>query len=296
MPDRTNPWVCLGSGDLSVEVDTLGAQLSTLRDKRARDLLWNGDPAVWSGRAPLLFPIVGALAGGTYRVGSASYALPRHGFARGRVFELVDSTADSATLGLIADAASLLVYPFRFDLQVRYVVTGPTLSVVSTIRNTGDIDMPASFGHHPAFRWPLPFGYDRSAHLIEFERAEPAPFRRLNAAGLLTPERHPTCIADRRLVLDDRLFHDDVVIFDAIASRSVTYGAVSGPHIRVDFPDSPYLGVWAKPSGPFVCIEPWHGIADPDGFSGDFADKPGVFRLAPGSSKSIVMAITVNGV
>jgi galactose mutarotase-like enzyme len=294
--DRQSTWVCLNSSDLTAEINPLGAQLSTLRDREGRDLLWNGEPSVWNGRAPVLFPIVGALAGGRYRLGSAAYPLPRHGFARGRLFDIVDSTSAAATFALRADEASLEVYPFRFELQVHFALDGPTLSVTASVRNTGEEHMPASFGYHPALRWPLPYGRARSSHFIEFATGEPAPCRRLNADGLLTPERHPTPISQRRLALADTLFQDDVIIFDEIRSRSVTYGADDGPRIRIGYPDSPYLGIWTKPRADFVCIEPWHGVADPEGFSGDFTAKPGVFLVPAGASVPIKMTIALLGV
>jgi galactose mutarotase-like enzyme len=150
--------VSLKSGELTAEVDPQGAQLSVLRDLAGRDLLWGGDPSVWSGRAPLLFPIVGALAGGSYRLGSRVYHLPRHGFARNRLFEIVDSTPAMAIFRLRADPASLEVYPFRFELEVHFALAGATLILTSCVRNLSDQDMPASFGYHPAFRWPLPCG------------------------------------------------------------------------------------------------------------------------------------------
>jgi galactose mutarotase-like enzyme len=107
-------WISIGSEHLSAEVDPVGAQLSRLRDSAGRDLLWNGDPSVWNGRAPILFPIVGALAGGRYRLGTKMYPLSRHGFARGRVFEILSSTSSAATLRLEADEASRQIYPFDF--------------------------------------------------------------------------------------------------------------------------------------------------------------------------------------
>lgn len=283
----------LESDELTAEVDPQGAQLSVLRDRAGRDLLWSGDPSVWSGRAPLLFPIVGALAGGRYRLGSRTYHLPRHGFARNRRFEIVESTPASAMLRLRADAASLEVYPFHFELQIRIALDGPTLSLTSWVRNLSDEEMPASFGYHPALRWPLPFGESRSAHFIEFASDEPAPIRRLNADGLLTTALHPTPVSQRRLALVDALFQDDAVIFDRIRSRSLSYGADKGPRIRVSFPDSPYLGLWTKPQADFICVEPWHGIADPIGFCADFRTKPGVFTLAPHGELPIRMAITL---
>lgn len=295
---QPNPWVSITSGALTAEIDPLGAQLSSLKNRAALDLLWDGDPKVWAGRAPLLFPIIGVLAGGTYRVGSKSFQLPRHGFARGKMFSIENTSSSAAKFRLSADAASLQVYPFLFELEVSYVISGATLSVTTQISNQGEEEMPASFGYHPGFRWPLPFGRQRSEHFIDFEMDEPAAIRRIDSAGLLTAERHPTPITGRRLNLTDSLFQSDVIIFDDIKSRSVSYGSAEGPRIKIGFPDAPgaaapYLGIWTKPNAPFICIEPWHGFTDPEGFSGDFKDKPGIFVLSAGASLSAHMDITL---
>lgn len=286
-------WVSIASDALTAQIDPLGAQLSSLKNRAALDLLWDGDPKVWAGRAPLLFPIIGVLAGGIYRLGSKSFQLPRHGFARDRMFSIENQDPRAARFRLNADAASLQVYPFHFQLDVSYAISGATLSVTTDISNQGDEEMPASFGYHPGFRWPLPFGQPRSTHFIEFEKDEPAPARRIDAAGLLTAERHPTSIVGRRLNLSDSLFQGDVIIFEEIRSRSVSYGGARGPRIKIGFPDAPCLGVWTKPGAPFICIEPWHGITDPEGFCGDFKDKPGIFMLTPGASLCARMDITL---
>jgi galactose mutarotase-like enzyme len=291
--DQPSQWLALSSSDLSAEVNPFGAQLSTLQDRTGRHLLWDGDPSIWAGRAPLLFPIVGELAEGRYRLGSKIYHLPRHGFARGKPFEIVDSTTSAATFRLKADKTTLPVYPFRFELDVQFELIGPTLTVTASIRNAGDENMPASFGYHPAFRWPLPYGRARSSHFIEFSNDEPAPIRRLNKAGLLIPERHPTPISHRRLALADSMFQNDVIIFDEIRSRSVSYGAEDGPRMQVSYPDTPYLGIWTKPQSGFICIEPWHGVADIEGFSGDFTEKLGVFTVTPGATFALKMALAV---
>jgi galactose mutarotase-like enzyme len=294
MSDQQSQWISLHSADLTVQVNPFGAELSVLRDRAGRDLLWDGDPAVWRGRAPLLFPIIGELAGGRYRLAGVSYPLSRHGFARSSRFEVVAATATAASLRLTADAATLAVYPFRFELAVRFELQHATLSITASIRNLGGATLPASFGYHPAFRWPLPYGQARADHFIEFTADEPDPVRRLDNHGLLSPELHPTPIVRRRLTLTDSLFQDDAVIFDQVKSRLVTYGAATGPKIRVSYPDSSQLGVWSKPGAHFVCIEPWRGMADPAGFSGDFSDKPGVFTVSPGASTAITMAISLD--
>jgi galactose mutarotase-like enzyme len=294
MPDPQIPtWVPLSSTELAAEINPDGAQLSVLRDTNGRDLLWNGDAAVWAGRAPILFPIVGALAGGRYRLGSQSYALPRHGFARGKRFELLEAGGSRAVFRLQADPQTLQVYPFRFQLDVSFTLTGATLTIISSVRNVGHEPMPASIGYHPGFRWPLPYGAARETHFLEFVHEEGPSIRRLDSAGLLTSVRYPTPVSQRRLVLDDTLFCDDVVIFDEVRSRSVTYGAGAGPRIRVGYPDARYLGLWTRPGAGFVCIEPWQGIADEVAFTGDFRDKRGVFTLAPGASRVLTMEISL---
>jgi galactose mutarotase-like enzyme len=290
---ESGSWVKVRSAALTAEINPLGAQLSTLRDREGRDLLWNGDAAVWAGRAPILFPIVGSLAGGRYRLGDRSFALSRHGFARGKPFEVVATTASSATFRLRADEQTLAFYPFQFELDVSYVLASATLTVNASVRNTGNEVLPASLGFHPGLRWPLPYGPARTAHFIEFDADEPAPIRRINADGLVRPEGFATPVVNRRLMLSDELFRDDVMILDPIHSRSLRYGAAQGAQIEVRFPDAQYLGLWTRPGAPFVCIEPWQGVSDPVGFAGDFTRKPGVFLVEPGASHSLNMGITL---
>lgn len=286
-------WLTVSSGALTAQIDPLGAQLSSLRDPARRDLLWDGNPTFWNGRAPLLFPIVGSLAGGRYRIADKTYALSRHGFARRKPFEVLNTSPAAVVLRLKADDETLALYPFYFQLQVRFEIAGSTLLVTTSVLNDGDGPMPASFGYHPAFRWPLPFGAPREQHAIEFDLEEPALIRRLDGAGLVTPVRYPTPIQARRLVLADVLFVDDVVILDAPRSHRVSYGADTGPRLVLRFPDTPTLGLWSKPGAPFICIEPWHGMADPVGFAGDFTEKPGVFLVPPGARREFRMEVTL---
>ena len=293
MSDPTAEWLTLDSGVLSARIDPSGAQLSLLQDSDKHDLLWNGDPSIWSGRAPLLFPIVGSLANGVYHLGTTAYALSRHGFARSRRFEVLEASARHAALRLRADSETLRLYPFQFELEVHFEIKDATLSVTSTVRNVGSVPMPASFGFHPAFRWPLPNGRPRASHCIEFERDESSPVRRLDSAGLLTSTLHPTPINGRRLMLDDGLFREDVIIFDDFKSRHVTYGAQDGCRIEVGFPDAGYLGIWTKPGAPFICIEPWRGVADPAGYTGDFTKKPGIFIVPPSDEVRTTLQITL---
>lgn len=283
----------LASDRLSARVAIIGAELQDLRDARGLRLQWDGDPAVWSGRAPILFPIVGALAGGRYRLDGRTFEMGRHGFARHAIFDVVSHDAGTALLRLHADDRTLAAYPFHFRLDVAFALVGTTLRVTATVANLDDGPMPVSFGFHPAFAWPLPYGEARDDHAIRFACDEPAPVRRIDGDGLLLVDPQPTPVDGDTLHLRDALFADDAMILDHPASREVVYGAPQGPRLRIAFDGFTSLGLWSKPGAGFVCIEPWQGHADPVGFNGDFRSKPGIVLVAPGASRVWSMTISL---
>jgi len=275
---------------LSAAISPLGAELQALRDEQGQDLLWGGDPAWWSGRAPILFPVVGCVAGDRIRVDGQAYSMDKHGFARRRMFAEVSRSADAVTFRLEADARTRTSYPFDFRLDIRFAVTGAVLSVTAELSNPGAEPLPASFGFHPALRWPLPGAGAREDHRVRFELAEPAPIRRIGADQLLRAEPEDTPVVGDVLRPRDALFETDALIFDRIRSRKVTFGTTQRA-VSVSFPDLPDLGIWTKPGAPYLCIEPWQGLADPHGFTGEFRAKPGVVEVSPGDTRRFAMHI-----
>lgn len=284
--------VTLSNGDLAVQVAELGAELVRLQDGEGRDYLWNGDPAFWKGRAPLLFPMVGRANGDHIRVAGVTYPLPQHGFARASRFECIEKTPSRCVMRLRSSDATRAAYPFDFRLDVAYEFEGPRLRATASVSNESAGDMPCSLGFHPAFRWPLPGAQAGAPHEIIFDQPENAPIRRLES-GLLSPEQFPTPVVNCRLVLDHALFDRDALIFDWIASRSVTYRADGAPSIAVSFPDMPFFGLWTKPDAPFICIEPWQGLASPIGYDGEFAERPGVVSIKPGATRNFEMTLRI---
>ncbi len=280
----------IASDDLTVRIDPFGAELHSLRDAAGRELMTNADPAYWSGRAPLLFPIVGALAGDEYRLDGERYAMPKHGFARRMPFELVDRGAHHAHLRLTDSDATRAAYPFEFALDMAFAIDGPTLAMTATLVNPGTRDLPASFGYHPAFAWPLPYGRPRAEHRIAFETAEAGVIKQLDD-GLIAGDR-PSPLDGTNLRLTDALFDHDALIWTPVESRSLIYGAAGGPQLEIGW-DAPDLGIWSKPGAAFVCVEPWWGHADPAGFAGEIWDKPGIMRLAPGERRDFAMRVTL---
>jgi galactose mutarotase-like enzyme len=292
----TSDSVTIASPQLSAEISPLGAELQALRDAEGRDLLWDGDPAFWTGRAPILFPTVGTLPDDRYRLGDRTFTLPRHGFARRKIFSVDGRGADRVTFRLKADDDTRAVYPFEFRLDLVFAIDGARLAMTGILTNTGDRPLPAGFGFHPAFRWPLPYGEPRAAHEIVFEADEPAPIRRLGRNSLVAPEPVPTPVHGRVLKLEDGLFVNDAIIMTDPVSRHLTYGAPKGPRLAIDYADFPQLGIWTKPGAGYVCIEPWQSFATYSDFSGELWDKPGIVRLEPGERRRWTMGVALEGV
>jgi galactose mutarotase-like enzyme len=279
------------SEGLAVRINPVGAELFAIAAPDGRALLYDGDPAFWSFRAPLLFPVVGMLANGRYRTQGRFYALEKHGFARRRRFRLADRAADRAVLYLEADAETLAVYPFRFRLEAAFHLAGAALTVTARVCNLGAETMPASFGFHPAFPWPLPGGGERLGHTIVFAEDEPAPIRQVGPDGLVRSEALASPVEGRTLRLRDGLFANDALIFDALRSTSLVYAGPEGRGLRISFQGTPLLGLWTKPGAPFLCVEPWSGLADPEGFDGDIFEKPWILALEPSEERSFAMTI-----
>ena len=289
------PLISIASTALSASINPLGAELWTLADADGRSLMTDADPAFWTGRAPLLFPIVGALGDDSYRLEDGrAFTLPKHGFARRKPFLLVERGGAHAVLRLTPDAETRAASPFEFRLDMAFHLAGLTLAMTATVANVGEGAMPFSFGYHPAFAWPLPYGGAKEDHRVTFERDEPAPLRQLDlATGLVLPDRRPTPVEDRTLAPTDALFEADALIWDQLESRSLTWGIPGRPHLRIDFPDTDRLGIWQKPGARYLCIEPWAGMADPSDFAGSIWEKPGIIHLAPGEERAFRMDVTL---
>jgi galactose mutarotase-like enzyme len=280
----------IASDPLNVSVKLHGAELCALR-AGGQDLLWAGDPAVWGRQAPVLFPVVGALKGGRLLHRGKAYPMPRHGFARDRDFSLVRLTGHSCCMRLCDDAATRAMYPFPFRLEIGFRIDGPELTVRYELHNPGDSSLPAAFGAHPAFRWPLQPGVPRNAHWLEFEQPETGPLPELGPDGLLSGAARPSPLEGRRLRLREDLFKDDALIFKPVQSRAVRFSGPGAPLLEVSWDGFPQLGLWS--CGAFLCIEPWRGYASPEGFDGEFANKPGNFLVSPGGTVAAQYSVKV---
>ena len=281
----------LRNGSLSATVKAQGAELCSLKDDTT-EFVWQAGPE-WLRHSPLLFPIVGRLANDELRHRGKTYRMTQHGFARDNRFAWTERGEQSCTLLLEDSETTRALYPFAFRLTATYALAAAGLDLMLTIANTGKETLPASIGGHPAFNWPLQPGLAKESYALTFASAEPAPVRRLDG-GLLRPAPEPSPVKGAVLPLSESLFTGDALIFDRIESNAVRYAAPTGPWLRMSWRGFRELGVWSKPSGaPFLCIEPWRGHASPAGFDGEFSDKPGLMRIAPGAEERLSYRIEV---
>jgi galactose mutarotase-like enzyme len=276
------------SKGLEVEVASKGAELRSIKGPGGIEYLWQGDPAFWPRRSPLLFPIVGALPGGTFSYAGKAYAMGNHGFVRDLEFTLAARSAESLRYELSSDAASLAVYPFRFGLAVTYAARGDSLEVGYEVFNADERRMAFSIGAHPAFRAPLESGERRGDFDIVFERRETVDRHFLNADNLRTGESARFLDGKDSVALSGELFERGAIVLKDHVSRKVALRSrASGRFVELSFPDFPQLGIWAPKDGaagatPFVCIEPWFGVMPLAGSTQELEEKEAVLFLEPG--------------
>jgi galactose mutarotase-like enzyme len=284
------------SADLWVEVNSIGMELSSIRSKHSnQEYLWQGNPAFWTGQAPVLFPIIGALKNGQLNYQGKFFELPKHGLVRNSVKpKLIESGTDFLRFGMAWDAETLEIYPFKFSLEITFLLDGKSLQIQHRITNSADESMLYSIGGHPAFNCPLKADESYEDYYLEFEEEETAATWLIDQSGLISLEQKPILDHTKNLPLHSHLFDYDALVFKNLKSSSVKlFHRKKGPLLAVDFEDFNYLGIWAKPAAPFVCIEPWLGIADSVDSSQNFEEKEGVLKLASGQSDQKIYSISI---
>lgn len=252
---------------LRVTIKPEGAELTSLFQKSSNvEHLWQADPTVWPWHAPNLFPVVGGCLNNELLIGGETYSMQRHGFARRSFFETTESSNTHAVFSLRADSETRTVYPYKFLFQIMYELDGPRLTITYRMLNEDEQPVYFSVGAHPAFAIPFQKGDVYEDYFIEFEYDERLITHKLSESGYFTGETEPVTTTGNRLSITKHLFDQDALVFKNLRSRRVTLRSNKQEHtLTVEFPNFPYLGLWAKPGASFVCIEPWLGCADSEG-------------------------------
>lgn len=291
IPARFPMRMTLANPDLSVAIDTLGAELRSVRHD-GREYLWQGDPAYWNRTSPVLFPIVGSLTDKTCTVEGRACTLPQHGLARDLPFALVEQGEDFLGFELLSSDATRAHYPFDFTLRIRFTLEGATLINTWTVSNRGTVEMPFSIGAHPGFSTQLMSGDAFEDYEIRLDRETALQLWTLNERGQFltgtSPFREGRAL--ETFALDYRDFAVDALVFPDHQLQAVTLRHRGHGHgVRVEFPGFPVVALWTGTDGgrkkpPFLCVEPWFGHADTVDGPFELANKPGILRLPPGEA------------
>lgn len=278
---------------------TKGAEWRSFIEKvHGREFLWQADPTYWGKTAPVLFPIVGGLKNGQYEYQGKTYQLPRHGFARDREFRVKEQESWRVVFVLESDDEARKVFPFDWTFEIEYRLWKRVIHTEYRVTNRGTGDMWFSVGAHPAFQMPLWGNEDGPFEdgFLDFEQNEPLTRWLLNDKGILSGETRPLPHAGRTLMLTRPLFAEDALVMKKLRSSRIALRQKNAPMaLSMEFPGFPYFGVWTAPNAPFVCLEPWCGVADSVDSSGKLEEKEGINRLAPGELFRRSFAVTVEG-
>ncbi len=270
---------------LKIAIKKTGAELCKIASvKNNINFMWDANPEVWGSFAPNLFPIIGALKDNTYIFDKQKYTLPKHGIIRNNEqLELQDQSEDTLTFKLSYNENSLKMYPFKFEFLITYQLIDNRINITHTIKNHGDNIMYFSLGGHPAFKCPVFENEDYANYVLEFEHPENSVTHLINMEnGLISNKTKPIFNNSNSLALRHDLFNEDALIFKDLKSKKVTLKSkLQGAILSVSYKDFPYLGIWAKPDGNYVCIEPWLGIADSETTNQNLTEKEGILTLIP---------------
>lgn len=265
---------------IELSVAERGAEMRKLTLDGA-DVLWSGDPAYWTGVAPLLFPICGGLKDNKFTVGGKEYTMElKHGYARTTDFVLEKRTCNSVTFLHTSSPETLKIYPWNYELRVTYSLRGTAVETEYEVKNTDNTDMYFSIGSHEAYACPegiedydIIFPQNETLNAFELE------------GSLLKHSARPILKNARVLPLYEKYFAIDALVFKDIKSRAATLrNRKTGREITVDFPGCRYLLLWTKPGAGYICIEPWSGIPAmvDDGIA--LEEKEGIEKLGAGET------------
>ena len=275
--------ITLENSDLRVTIKETGAEMTSLLDKkRSRQCLWTGDPAFWGRQAPTLFPIVGRCKNNAYRYRGKTYSMGQHGFVRDAVFQVEKQSDTHVSLVYRSNEETLAVYPFAFTLRIQYDLFDDLVATEYQVVNDSEEEpLYFSIGGHPGFLLDGAL----NDQLLCFSERETLDRVLLAPSGQFSRQVEPAYIKEGKpLQLHDGIFENDALVFHNFRSRTLRLvSSKSGRGVEMNLEGFPYVGIWSvnSPGAPFVCIEPWFGLADYEDFEGELPQKDGILKIEP---------------
>lgn len=272
---------------LSVEISSSGAEVRKVNHKKNNlDYMWSGDSTYWGRVSPVLFPIVGRLKEDQYQLNDKKYDMSQHGFLRDIEFEVDEQTTTHVTFVCASAGRFAHIYPYEFKAYIHYHLKENSLIVEWEIVNESKEEMYFSIGAHPAFKVPLLENETIEDYRVQLTPAINKEVMEYEIKDALIHEKG--LVNDTPVIpLSHSLFKNDALVYSNIESAKLT-SQKSSHSVEVIFENFPFVGIWSQYTddvgqmAPFVCIEPWHGIADTYDTSGNFKEKLGINKLGIG--------------
>lgn len=279
--------ITISNTHLTATINTLGAELISLV-KNNKNYIWQVDEMYWNKTSPILFPIVGRLKNDSYLFNGKKYQLPRHGFARNLEFSFDKKSDSQVIFELNETEETKAMYPFTFKLLVAYTLIGNELVMEYFVRNQSDEVLPFSIGAHPAFAIEGNF----ENYFLQFNKEDLFETHHLENESF----NGKTTLFDTKnnsIALNYALFEKDALVFKQLNSNEVTFKNKGKAILKVNYDHFPYLGIWTKQNAPFLCIEPWCGLADDINHNGNLEEKEGMNHLPAGEDFLRVIRIEI---
>ncbi len=267
-----------------------GGELNSIFCKNINlEMLWQPDGVYWSGQAPVLFPIVGALKDSKCIIDDNEYSMNQHGLARKLDFTLHGKDDNSITFLLKSSENTLKIYPYEFELYNTYVLDKDKLIIRNEVRNISSKEMYFSIGGHPAFN------FDRYNDDIKFCINDTNVKYNLLSNGVISYKEYDLEFdSNNELTITNDLFKDDALIFRNIPfNMAKLINKTKGYSLEMELSDYNDFGLWSNNGAPFVCLEPWNGHADMEDSNHIFKDKAGIIKLEVNESRVFEYSIKI---
>ena len=279
----------ISNSKLSITIKHKGAELISLQTvDLKKEFIWEGNPQFWGKHSPILFPIVGTLKKNSFTYKNKNYQLPRHGFARDMIFDLINLSENELIFSLKSNESTKENYPFDFELQIKYTLENSELTITYKVINKDSEVMYYSIGGHPAFALPHVF----ENYSLQFEANENLISYQLEN-DLLSNETTEINLNNNQLPLSYSLFENDALIFKELHSNQIQILENNVPFLNFKFSGFSNFGIWTKQNAPFICLEPWAGYSDVLNATRNISEKEGVKILESSTSKEYSFGIEI---
>ena len=274
---------------VKAELNTQGGFIESLYSKNDEvEHAWHYDSSIWPRRTAVCFPTCGKCRDDKYTLSGVEYNLPNHGFLRER--ELKADVVDSSRLVLTDtwDEETLKRYPFKYKVEIEYVLDMSTVSIIYRVKNLDKDTMFYSIGSH--YTYLLPDVQEKCA--VYFSKPQKAGgFDQADGAlkGDVFEGRDyiplKGTIDSSSLILDLSTLDTDYV---AVGKDGEKVTSIKGEGFK-------YLIIWAPAGGKnhFVCVEFWDGMGHVETKGSELDKKWAIESLESGEEREYKQIVTL---